>query len=266
MGAVGAAFGRNLAPDYRPETFDHPNPVLVSEQLLKRDHFIPATSLNLLAAAWIQFQVHDWVNHARHPLGVDDVVVPMPGGQKWRNTRDGKPENLMRIAGNQALAVDPDGTQRLFADAASHWWDASEVYGTDRAKANSLREGAKIRLDDGYLPEDVSGMEVTGFNESWWLGLSGTAHAVRPRAQRPLRRAARPLPRVERRTRLPDRAADRGRADREDPHGRVDAGDPGHRGDRPRAEGELERPAGQRLAHPARHLADGHPCRVSASR
>ena len=30
MGAVGAAFGRNLAPDYRPNSFNHPNPVTVS--------------------------------------------------------------------------------------------------------------------------------------------------------------------------------------------------------------------------------------------
>ena len=37
---------------------------------------MPARSLNLLAAAWIQFQVHDWVNHARHPLGEDDVDGP----------------------------------------------------------------------------------------------------------------------------------------------------------------------------------------------
>jgi hypothetical protein len=173
MGAVGAAFGRNLKPDYT-QSFDHPNPVSVSDKLLARERFLPATSLNLLAAAWIQFQVHDWVNHARHPLGVDDVKVPMPGGRTWKNTPDGRPENLMRIAGDKALAVGPDGTQRLFADAASHWWDASEVYGSEEVKARSLREGAKIRLtEDGYLPEDASGMDVTGFNESWWLGLSG---------------------------------------------------------------------------------------------
>src|SRR4051794_20699778 len=36
------------------------------------------------------------------------------------------------------------------------------------------REGARLRLTaDGYLPDDLSGMAVTGFNESWWLGLSG---------------------------------------------------------------------------------------------
>jgi hypothetical protein len=172
MGALGAAFGRNLKPDYA-QSFDHPNPVSVSARLLARERFLPATSLNMLAAAWIQFQVHDWVNHARLPLGQDDVKVPMPGGRTWRNTPDGRPENIMRIAGDKALAIGPDGTQRLFADAASHWWDASEVYGSDPAKALSLRDGAKIRLHRGYLPQDASGMDITGFNESWWLGLSG---------------------------------------------------------------------------------------------
>lgn len=42
-----------------------PNPRLVSETFMKRDveGFKPATTLNLLAAAWIQFQVHDWFFH-----------------------------------------------------------------------------------------------------------------------------------------------------------------------------------------------------------
>jgi hypothetical protein len=37
-----------------------------------------------------------------------------------------------------------------------------------------LREGAKIRLTpEGYLPDDISGLAITGFNQSWWLGLAG---------------------------------------------------------------------------------------------
>jgi heme peroxidase/catalase len=175
MGAVGATFGRNLPADYRPGLFDEPNPITVSRELLYRERFLPAPSLNLLAAAWIQFQVHDWVNHARHPLGTHDVPVPLPPGMTgWRNTPGGAPEPRMRIAGNIAASTAPDGSERLFANAASHWWDGSEIYGTDSERANRLRDGAKLRLSEaGYLPEDVSGQEVTGFNESWWLGLSG---------------------------------------------------------------------------------------------
>lgn len=176
MGAVGAAFGRNMKPDYRPESFDRPNPIIVSQELLYRKMFLPARSLNLLAAAWIQFQVHDWVNHARHPLGEKDVRVPLPPGMAgWSNTPGGPLEPEMRIAGNISLGTDrSDGLQRLFANSASHWWDGSEVYGTDSVTARNLREGAKLRLSpEGYLPEDTKGFEITGFNESWWLGLSG---------------------------------------------------------------------------------------------
>jgi hypothetical protein len=173
MGAVGATFGRNLWPRFRPDLFNEPNPVTVSRLLLQREQFLPARSLNVLAAAWIQFQVHDWVNHARDPLGQNDVRVPMPPGATWVSSVGGPPESVMRIAGNTSL--DPPGAsnyQRRFANATTHWWDGSEVYGSDQKRAALLREGAKLRLTAGYLPTDLNGREVTGFNESWWLGLS----------------------------------------------------------------------------------------------
>ena len=174
MGAVGSGFGRNLKPDYRPDLFDEPNPIVVSQQLLYRTSFLPARSLNVLAAAWIQFQVHDWVNHARYPLGQKDIRVPLPPSMAgWSNTAGGPPESDMRIAGDLPLGEDrPDGLQR-FANSVSHWWDASEVYGSDAVKARTLREGARLKLTEkGYLPTDVKGSEITGFSESWWLGLS----------------------------------------------------------------------------------------------
>ncbi len=179
MGAVGAAFGRNIPPVYRPDLFNEPNPITVSKKLLYRETFIPAKSLNILAAAWIQFQVHDWVNHTRHALDEKDVVVPLPPGMTWVNRPGGAPESEMRFADNKGYGEDAkDRPPILFANAASHWWDGSEVYGPDASKANTLRErvngvmGAKLRLEAGYLPEDCKGFSVTGFNESWWLGLS----------------------------------------------------------------------------------------------
>ncbi len=176
MGAVGSTFGRNLKAVHQPDLFNEPNPIRVSDELLARKTFRPATSLNLLAAAWIQFQVHDWVLHERHPLGVKDVTVPLPpDAQDWVSSRGGPGERVMRIAGNESLCGDsPDAPEGPFANAVSHWWDGSEVYGTDQASADKLRDGAKLRLrGSGYLPVDVKGQEITGFNESWWLGLSG---------------------------------------------------------------------------------------------
>lgn len=181
MGSFGAVFGRNLRPIYRPDLFDTPNPVVVSQQLLKRKTFIPATSLNILAAAWIQFQVHDWVSHDRYNLGEQDVIIPLPPGMTCKNKVDGAPEGVMRIAGNKELEGRINGWPILFANNTTHWWDSSEVYGADLKGANLLREGgtgsdakpgAKLRLPDGYLPDDIKGLEITGFNQSWWLGLS----------------------------------------------------------------------------------------------
>ena len=69
MGCAGMRFGRNIprrcARMPTEEDMMTPNPRLVSETFMKRteDEFKPATTLNLLAAAWIQFQVHDWFFH-----------------------------------------------------------------------------------------------------------------------------------------------------------------------------------------------------------
>ncbi|MEV5409034.1 peroxidase family protein [Thermopolyspora sp. NPDC052614] len=175
-GAIGSAFGRNLAPSFRPDLFDRPNPVVVGKALLERESFIPATTLNVLAAGWIQFQVHDWVNHKRYPAGGKTVEVPLPPGMTWRNTPGGKPERVMRFADNEGIHfVAGDEPPILFGNTASHWWDGSEVYGPDETVAKSLREpdgGARLRLEHGHLPIGPDGVPLTGFRENWWLGLS----------------------------------------------------------------------------------------------
>ena len=69
-------------------------------------------------------------------------------------------------------------------------------------------------------------MEITGFNESWWLGLS-TMHTLFAREHNLLCDELRAhYPRLERRAHLSYGAADRVGADRQDPYGRMDAGDP----------------------------------------
>jgi hypothetical protein len=176
MGSLGATFGRNLPPIYRPDLFDVPNPLIVSRELLHRDTFVPARSLNIIAASWIQFQVHDWVHHKRHPTGTKSVEVPLPPGMTWTNTPGGAPEALMRFAEDESLRPFPaTGPPILSANAASHWWDGSEVYGGDETVAKSLREpdgGAALRLEEGHLPTGPDGIPITGFRESWWFGLS----------------------------------------------------------------------------------------------
>jgi hypothetical protein len=164
MGAIGAPFGRNMRVD--PEQCDIPDPRDVSRLLLARDQFIPAPSLNMLAAAWIQFQVHDWASHQRFPVQEHWIELA---------SRPDRDEGGMRIAADCG-----DG------NAVTHWWDGSEVYGTpssaepgfgpQRPDTTALRVGdtADLALDGyGCLPrDDASGLPRTDFGEAWWLGLS----------------------------------------------------------------------------------------------
>ena len=131
MGAIGTSFGRNLpvAP-----TRGGPAPALVSEALLKRRQFVPATSLNMLAAAWLQFEVHDWFAHQ-----VQADAEPLP-------------------IGLQPLKPDGASTPNLpvFLSDQSHWWDASQLYGADPCFANAVRsadshETGKVCIDEQLL-------------------------------------------------------------------------------------------------------------------
>ena len=72
MGSAGTRFGRNFPlehtfPEQEPR-LSTPNPRTVSLDLMTRQEFLPATTLNVLAAAWIQFEVHDWFSHRPNDL------------------------------------------------------------------------------------------------------------------------------------------------------------------------------------------------------
>ena len=73
MGMAGTRFGRNVPlPEAVPDNGDallDPSPRVISRELLARRDFIPATTLNLLAAAWIQFETHNWFSHGQPEPG-----------------------------------------------------------------------------------------------------------------------------------------------------------------------------------------------------
>ena len=92
MGSTGARFGRNIPlseafPD--TATLMTPNPRVISRELFTRTQFQPATILNVMAAAWIQFQTHDWFVHRKGPAN-DVLEIPLEAADPW-------PEHPMRL-------------------------------------------------------------------------------------------------------------------------------------------------------------------------
>ena len=224
MGAVGRRFGRNVPLEHTfPDTANLliPNPRVVSRELMTRDKFQPATILNLLAAAWIQFMVHDWFVHERSKT--EFIEIPTPPG-------DDLGEPSMRVPRTVPDPA-PAGSTRppAYANLNSHWWDASQIYGCDAATAAKLRTkiGGKLRIEPtGLLPVDPeTGVHFTRLHRQLVDRPRHAPHAVHARAQLHLRSARAPASRLERRAAVRHGQADQLGADGEDPHRRVDAGD-----------------------------------------
>jgi len=105
------------------ETLLEPNPRTVSRELLTRKEFIPATTLNLLAGAWIQFEVHDWFSHGQNEEQ-NPWKIELAADDPW-------PQHPMEIQRTRRdPSADPTGSP-TFVTADTHWWDGSQVYGSD---------------------------------------------------------------------------------------------------------------------------------------
>jgi hypothetical protein len=146
---------------------------VISNELLLRDHFKPATTLNLLAAAWIQFQTHDWFQHENFTTEQHNIQLPV--GDSWRSS-----EGKMSIKKTQADSPldETDKSAPAYKNVNTHWWDGSQIYGSSEARTTELRHGArsgKLLVDEQkiatFLPRDEHGIPQTGFNSNWWLGL-----------------------------------------------------------------------------------------------
>ena len=249
------------AVDARPE------PTRSLDDLLNRDSFKPATTLNVLAACWLQFQNHDWFSHGDNSE-TEFIEVPLAPGDEWD-------DGVMEVR-----RTSPGLDQRGRRSPADVRQQGHPVVG--RLAAVRLDRGAQPRAprrrgreaEDGRRPaargerQRAARRRPDRVQRQLVGRAGGHAHAVRARAQRDLRHAQRPLPDVGRRAAVPQGAADQRGADREDPHGRVDARDPQHEGAPDRDERQLVRRAaevGQEDVRPHRlRRADLRDRRVAA--
>lgn len=172
MGMAGTRFGRNVPTEVAvPETGARlltPNPRTVSTELLVRDTFRPATTLNVLAAAWLQFQTRDWFSHGptdpSRPLR-----VPRPQGDDW-------PEEHITVPATRRdpTAAAHEDPPRTFVNTETHWWDASQLYGSTPQFQQALRTGVEGKLivgEDGLIPVDPADVGESGGIDGWWTGL-----------------------------------------------------------------------------------------------
>jgi hypothetical protein len=177
----GARFGRNVPlkeayPEPLPGLLE-PSPREISSRLLARTTFKPASILNYLAAAWIQFETHDWFFHG-NPQPGNEFQIKLQPGDPWAQN----PMFIRRTPADPTRRPNDGVGPPTYANAESHWWDASQVYGDDPATVAKLRRDPDGRLmpngqlyveAGGLLPIDRgTGRDRSGFTGNWWIGLT----------------------------------------------------------------------------------------------
>ncbi|MEM1299231.1 MAG: peroxidase family protein, partial [Pseudomonadota bacterium] len=194
MGMAGARFGRNVPLRYaypeRDEKLMTPSPREVSNKLMARKELVPVPYLNVMAAAWIQFMVHDWLGHGKNNPA-EKHIIPVPEDDVWPPDRpDGQPNGEMSVFHTTRAPTNPkdEGRPDPFTNVETHWWDGSQLYGSSWSRMDRMRrvggnpDGERLDdgkfwvEDDGLLPvqqdHKLPGQELSGVNANWWIGLS----------------------------------------------------------------------------------------------
>lgn len=203
-------FGRNIEKDVINETLEKygvdvgPNPQLISEKLLMRKDgkIRAAPPVNILVAAWLQAQNHDWFSHGKNrPIKENPIAVPghptaaknVHGDSQYAQAQDFTKGMLIP---RTAVESDEQKSRRQDENAGynytsrnnvTHWWDASHIYGSDQATIDRMRTnpvtGKKYDADPktkGFIAVDMqnkrlyydqNGLPITGFHDNWWVGL-----------------------------------------------------------------------------------------------
>ena len=139
LGTAGTRFSRNVPlADTFPETeprLSTPNARAISRKLMTRDEFIPATSMNVLSAAWIQFEVHDWFSHGPNDTK-EPYEIPLEDDDDWH-------ERPMVIRRTPRDETSEPGAPQTWRTRNTHWWDGTQIYGSgDLAVRERTGEGA----------------------------------------------------------------------------------------------------------------------------
>jgi hypothetical protein len=175
MGRARERFGRNALlektfPD--SERLLKPNPRTVSRELLTRDKFVPATTLNVIAGAWLQCMIRDWFSHGRSPKE-NPWKVPLAEDDPWPE----HPMQIMKTPTDPTRTPEEDaaGLPPTYINVESPWWGGLHLYGGDEKTQAQVRLGQDGKLkngEDGLIPVDPNSEKHPADEPGFWLGVA----------------------------------------------------------------------------------------------
>ncbi|KAK2994102.1 hypothetical protein RJ640_024366 [Escallonia rubra] len=167
-GSAGTFFGRNILPVEQKSKLLRPDPMVVATKLLARRELInTGKQFNVVAASWIQFMIHDWIDHLEDTQQIElnapkEVASLCPlKSFKFYKTKE-VPTGFYEIKNGHLNTRTP-------------WWDGSAIYGNNAEKLKKVRtfKDGKLKIsEDGLLLQDQDGYAISGDVRNSWAGVS----------------------------------------------------------------------------------------------
>ncbi|XP_042504920.1 alpha-dioxygenase 1-like isoform X2 [Macadamia integrifolia] len=168
-GSQGSFFGRNILPVDQKNELLRPDPMVVATKLLARRKYIDTgKQINMIAASWVQFMIHDWVDHMED---TNQVELTAP-----REVASQCPLKAFRFYKTKEVPTGFYEIKTGTLNIRTPWWDGSSIYGSNAkamGKVRTYKDGKlKISKEDGLLLHEEDGIAISGDVRNSWAGVS----------------------------------------------------------------------------------------------
>ncbi|XP_056866570.1 alpha-dioxygenase 1 [Raphanus sativus] len=169
VGSQNSFIGRNCPPEDQKIKLLKPDPMVVATKLLARRKLIDTgKQFNMIAASWIQFMIHDWVDHLEETKQIE-LVAPKEVANKC-------PLSSFRFFKTKEVPTGFFEIKTGSLNSRTPWWDSSAIYGSNSKAMNRVRtyKDGKLKISEktGLLLQDHDGLAISGDIRNSWVGVS----------------------------------------------------------------------------------------------
>uniref|UniRef100_A0A0D3CMM8 Uncharacterized protein n=1 Tax=Brassica oleracea var. oleracea TaxID=109376 RepID=A0A0D3CMM8_BRAOL len=169
VGSESSFIGRNCPPVDQKIKLLKPDPMVVATKLLARRKLIDTgKQFNMIAASWIQFMIHDWVDHLEETNQIE-LVAP-------KEVANECPLSSFRFFKTKEVPTGFFEIKTGSLNSRTPWWDSSAIYGSNSkamARVRTYKDGKlKISEETGLLLQDQDGLAISGDIRNSWVGVS----------------------------------------------------------------------------------------------
>ncbi|KAG6627587.1 alpha-dioxygenase 2-like isoform X1 [Carya illinoinensis] len=164
----GTFFGRNMPPSTSRYGLLEPHPTVVASELLARKKFIDnGEQFNMIACSWIQFMIHDWIDHLED---TEQVELRAPD-----EISSGCPLKSFKFFKTKKVSTGSPHLKIGSLNTRTPWWDGSVIYGNNKEgmkRVRTFKDGKLKVSEDGLLQHNEKGIPISGDVRNCWAGFS----------------------------------------------------------------------------------------------